>query len=311
MRLVSKAFVLLLAAGPIACANIPSSQDEPSPVVTVGCTNNLGGPNFVSLFDWELAVSTDDPIESGQAFIATLEGVAMVSESLLDLAQGPIPGGVSEVNLVDLNATVHEREGATGPDVVLEPDWAVPYQCFVGRAPCDPGNDLAGVPGVRGNTDCQPEGPGNPCGRFIRVPTSNDCTAGGTCSGLQKALQCDLHAFCITGGLRIPLKAVTQTYTADVEAEEVLFGWADESTGATIKQDDPNWGTWILPEADYKKGPGPVGLRLSFSGVLPVAFECAMGVDSTGPLGVDSAALLSSPTPSHALISLPIQKEVF
>ena len=78
MRLFVRAFVLVLTMGPVACANVPPAQEEPSSVVTVGCTNNLAGPLLVSLLDWELVVSTDEPIESGKAFIATLEGVASV-----------------------------------------------------------------------------------------------------------------------------------------------------------------------------------------------------------------------------------------
>jgi len=127
---------------------------------------------------------------------------------------------------------------------------------------------------------------------------------------LNKTVQCDLHHFCVTGDLRIPLQAATQRYTADVEGT-VLFGWAEEGTGAELDQTGgPNDGTWILPDAEYEEPTGPVGARMSLS-VLPMALECTMGVDCKDPvLGVDCAEPLSSPTPDEALISFPIQREV-
>jgi len=266
-------------------------------------------------------VSPDEPIVSGQPFTATLGGVAVFPEAYIDAGHELLDLGVQHGNLVELNATVQVRSGATGPDVTLTSDPAqYEYRCFIGRAACDPANDVLddppAAPGLRGNTDCEPVEDINPCGRFFSVPTSTECEPGGECDDLGKMHQCDLHDSCITGGYRVPLREASGQYTAEAEGH-VLFGWADEGTGAILKEDEPNKGTWILPilynENDplgheaYKKPAGPIGIRATFAG-FPVALECTMAVNCQD-FGPDCNGALPSPTPESELISLPVQME--
>jgi hypothetical protein len=290
----------------VGCAGIDAPTPDPnSKIISVACADNLT-PD-IGVLDWELRV-VPKLIRGGEPFTVTLDGFAEFSEVYLDAGQPVVPGGITEADLVGLKATIHVRSGALGADVTLIPE-EMPYQCFFGRTPCDPANDLPSVPGTRGNTDCQPEGGINPCGRFVPAPTSNDCAPGGVCAGLGKAgpgSQCELNGFCITGAVRFPLKEASGEYVANIDGE-VLFGWADQSTDATIQESGPNEGTWILPEAVYQEPIGPIGLRATVAG-FPVAIECAMGVHSKGPLGVDSLDFLSSPTPNSALLSFPIQE---
>jgi hypothetical protein len=298
--------LLGLVVGPlIGCAGVdPPSQDPNSRVISVACADNLT-PD-IGVLDWELRV-VPKPIRSGETFSVTLDGVAGFSEVYLDAAQPVLPGGVQEVNLVDISATVHVRTGALGADVILTNE-AVPYECNVSRAPCDPAHDSPSVPGARGNTDCQPENHLNPCGRFVRLPTSTDCAPEGLCAELGKTgpgSQCELNGFCITGDLQFPLEEASGQYVANMQGD-VLFGWADKGTGATIQESGPNQGTWILPGPVYEEPTGPIGVRVTVGGI-PVATECAMGVHSKGPLGVDSLDFLSSPTPDSALLSFPIE----
>jgi len=308
MRLLARTFVLLLAVGSlVACSELPPLLLPPGP--SLGCRNSINA--VVSIVDWELRVSPD-PIESGQPFTATLGGTALFTESFLDAGNDAVPGGVKEIDLVELKATVRVRSGATGEDVVLRPE-PIPSTCFVRGDPCDPdNNDLPSVPGLRGNTDCEPVSDANPCGRYVLLPTSTDCEPGGVCAARNKTgpnSQCEKNSFCITGDLQFRLQEDRGQYTADAEGH-VLFGWDDQSTDATLREGGPDDGTWILPPAVYDQPTGPNGFRVTVRG-LPVAFECTMGVDSQGPLGVDSLAPLSSRTPDSELISFPIQTELF
>jgi len=289
----------------VSCAGLDApNQDPNSKIISVACADNLTPDN--GALDWELRL-VPKPIRSGEPFSVTLDGVAGFSEVYLDAAQPVLPGGVEEVNLVDINVAVHVRSGALGADVILT-NKEIAYECNVSRTPCDPANDLPSVPGARGNIGCQPENDLNPCGRFVRLPTSSDCGPNGLCASLGKSgpgSQCELNGFCITGDLQVPLEEASGEYVADVGGN-VLFGWADESTDATIQESGPNQGTWILPEAVYEEPTGPIGVRVTVGGI-PVATECAMGVDSRGPLGVNSLDFLSSPTPDSALLSFPIE----
>jgi hypothetical protein len=297
--------------GPAAgCANVPPIElQEAGPVTTVACANNLTDDN--SILDWRLEVGGIEAAPAGEEFRTTLRGVAVFPEDFLDAAQPLIPGGVREVNLVDLSATVHVRSGATGPDVTLTVADTREYRCAQPPPmPCDPANDLPSLPGLRGNTDCQPEGSTNACGRFIDMPISTDCDPGTRCDELGKtgpSSQCELNGFCITGDLRIELAEDRGLYTADPEGF-VLFGWDDgESTGATIQEDGANEGTWILPTAIYEDATGPIGLRVAVARI-GIALECTMGVDSKDPeYGVGSLDFYSSPTPNRALIRIPIE----
>lgn len=312
MRLVARAFVLVLMTGPLGCAALGAGNGTggtggEAPGLTVACTNNRSTEIF--LVDWVLRVSPG-PIESGKPFTATLDGVAVFDEGLLDAAQTAFTGGVKESNLVDLMATVHVRSGATGDDVVLRPE-PIPYQCDFDRKACDLANDVIvsddpfDAPGLRANTDCEPISKANPCGRFVLLPISSDCRPGGICASLGKLDQC-ANGFCITAGLPIDLQQATGHYTAGVEGN-VLFGWDDESTGATVQEGGPNDGTWILPEADYFEPTGPNSFRATVLGV-EAALECTMGVNCKD-FGVGCQDILPSRTPDSELIAFPIQME--
>jgi len=268
----------------------PPEQNE---IITLGCKNNITAD--VSILPFALSV---DPtaISGGSEFEATLDGVAEFSEVFLDAAQGAVPGGVTRANLVDLQATVHVRSGAVGGDVTLGPE-PLPYVCALAPTPCDPANDVASVPGNRGNTDCVPTGFFNACGRFVSVPTTTD---EAECAALDKTGQWTSNGFCVTGGLPLPLDAASGTYLAEASGS-VLFGWDDASTGATLNSD----GTWALPGAVFTDPTGPNGIRVNASG-LSVALECTMGVDAGGPDGV-GVPDESSPTPDSLLISFDIQ----
>jgi hypothetical protein len=174
-----------MVAWSVGCAEFtpPDDPDGSSKIIPVACSARVVLPDGATLeaasrLSWELEVSPTR-IQSGEPFTATLDGVVVVDETVLDLAQTAVPGGVTEVNLVDLNATVHVRSGAAGDDVTLTTE-PIPYRCDEGRAACDPASDdLSGVPGRRSNTDCQPEETTNPCGRFVPMPTSSrPATAG-------------------------------------------------------------------------------------------------------------------------------------
>jgi hypothetical protein len=266
----------------------------------VACGNSI--TDVTSVLDWKLTVSPS-PIESGELFVAALDGVAVFNEFFLDEAQPLVPGGVQEANLVSLNATVHVRKGATGNDVTLEPE-PIPYVCDTGRTACDPANDVVDpdnpldAPGLRANTDCKPANYLNPCGRFIRLPISTECGPGGICADMGKTGQCADNDFCVTGDLRLDLERASGEYTAHSQGN-VLFGWADESTDATIQEGGHNPGTWSLPPVVYEDPTGPIGVRIGIGPVL-LALECTMGVGS-------GFSPFSRPTPDPALISFPIQ----
>ena len=270
-------------------------------VTTVACTNSVTAET--SILEWQLTVRAG-LIESGEPFTATLDGVVTPGvEEVLGGIQSAQPMDLTEMNLVDLNATVHVRSGASGADITLGPE-PLPYQCGLDHSvSCDPANDLPSIPGGRRNTDCQPEGDFNPCGRFIPAPISDDCTPSGTCAQLGKTGQCQLNGFC-TVDFQVPLGEALGQYTADSQGD-VLFGWDDQSTGATIRESGPNQGTWILPPAFHDDPVGPIGGRFIVGGIR-LHLECTMGVDSKGEYGVDSLDFLSSPTPDSLLISFPI-----
>ncbi|HSN70547.1 MAG TPA: hypothetical protein VLT59_03520 [Steroidobacteraceae bacterium] len=274
---------------------------DPAPemrALTLGCTNNL--TSQVSIIPFDLTV--DPPaIVSTVGITAALDGIATFTEGFLDAAQAAIPGGVTKVNLVDLQATVHLRAGGTGPDVPLTNE-AIAYTCAEDGAPCDPANDQASVPGSQPNTHCVPTGSFNPCGRFVAVPTSTDCTAGGVCDGLGKlGSQCNVNGFCVTGDLPLPLEATTGSYSVNASGQ-MRFGWDDASTGATLDVD----GTWALPAAVFTAPTGPNGLRVNAEG-LSVALECTMAVSSNDPVHGVGVAGKASPTPDELLVSFPIQ----
>lgn len=250
-------------------------DDGPSKSISIACRNSVN--DVTSVLTWELTVEPGT-IEGGETFFPTLNGVAVFHEEFLDDALDEL--AVDEINLVELNATVQVRSGATGDPVKLT-NREYSYECFLSpRESCDPRNDdpSCEVPGRCSNSDCQPESPQNPCGRFIRLPISNDCARDGLCAtlGERKMQHCDMWGFCAIGDLEIPLKKQSGgEYIADPEGK-VLFGWAE---GAPIDQ---------MPLATDP--PGPLSLRLGIDG-FPVAIECAMPLD----------------TPDGLLVSFPIQ----
>jgi hypothetical protein len=88
------------------------------------------------------------------------------------------------------------------------------------------------------------------------------------------------------------LQDVNTTFTTDASGA-VLFGWDDQSTGATLNPD----GTWSLPPAVFTNPTGQNGVKVIAAG-LSVSLECTMGVDSGGPYGpVPSVPNQASPEP--------------
>lgn len=269
--------------------------------VHVACGSNLT-ETFETL-PWELSVDPT-PIEAGGEFSASFTGVAVFSESFLDIAQSPIFGsGIREVNLQDFDATIIVHTGANGEDVVLTNQPVEPqcgYEDPPGtRASCDPANDLPGIPGARGNTDCQPQRDSNPCGRFIALPTSDDCEPQGTCWDVgreaaagacsisdfckpEAKIQCEANGFCVTGPLELPLTSAVQSFVAGNSQETVRFGW---------HQPFPFYET---PESVFVAPPGPIGLRFTI-GILGLAVDC-----------VASDSELIGPPELSDLISFPI-----
>jgi hypothetical protein len=255
--------MMSLLMGPVAgCANPDPPAELPpgSTVMTLACTNNLTPDT--SLFDWELAVGPT-LIEGGKPFAATLNGVAGFGEAFLDAGELVIEGGVREVNAVTLNATVQARLGATGAEEILGLDPILyPYRCDEGRQECNPDNDdvTTGDPGGRINSGCDPKNVLNPCGRFIGLPTSDDCDPGGICAERGKQEQCSANRFCITGDVRIQLEGGLGEYTADSEGV-VLFGWSADGN--------------IEEKPVYADPTGPLGLRFTF-GPIQFALECVL-----------------------------------
>lgn len=304
-------FSLLVAALAVGCAEVPSSA--PGPVVPVACVSNLSGSDGDAWsLPWELQVSPT-PIHSGQTFAASFDGTAVFPDWYLELGLQFFGGvAVTEGVLVDLKATVRVRRGAaqSGPPVVLVPDEdKYPYRCETGGRTCDPEHDLEGG----GNTDCDGDA-NNPCRRFVALPISGDCDPGGRCDDLGKTFQCHRVGWCVTeADFRIELQATGGAgndgvghYRADEEGE-VLFGFDD--TNVEKRDGGVNDGTWIIPVPAYEDPTGPVGIRATFLNV-PVAWECAMGIDCDDPIfGVGCSGQQSSRVPDEALISFQIQPE--
>jgi hypothetical protein len=279
----------------------PPDPDPQTKTITVGCRNNVTAD--VSMLPYDLTVDPG-PIAGGQSVSVSYDGVAQFAESFLDAAQGAVPGGVTKANLVDISATTQVRSGGTFPNVELvnEP---IPYECVLfdtgpgAQTPCSPANDVAVVPGSRGNTGCQPQGSFNACGRIVYVPISN---VEATCDGLgtAKAAQFDTNGFCVTGGLPLALEAQASTGTAAVSGQ-ILFGWYDSAT--VCPPNIPNQGTTTctLPAAVFTAATGPLGLRVNASG-LSVALECNQAAD-----GDPSDAENPVSQPNSALIPFDIQ----
>jgi len=266
--------------------------------ISLGCTNSI--TTNISILDWELTIDPGAPVSASQDFTADIDGVAFFDEGFLDAGLAAVPG-LKRVALVDVAATVMPRSGATGDPVVLGAE-PIPFACTFddpvgsGNFPsCDPANDTMNG----GNSDCVPPNfATNKCLQFVDLPTTDvesECQALGE----PKITQFADNGYCITGALPLPLDATSATFTADASGD-MLFGWDDQNTGATVKTD----GTYDLPAAVFTDPTTPNGLRVI--ALLQVALQCTMAVDSNGPDGV-GVADQASPTPDSALLSIPIQ----
>jgi hypothetical protein len=268
--------------------------------ITLGCTNNVTAN--VSILPWEL---TADPtaIVANSAFSVQYGGEAVFSETFLDAGLAAVPG-LKKAELIAAVATAHVRSGATGADVALNAE-PIPTTCSGGM-------NAGGA--CTTAADCPPGAPYVSCGQFVQIPTipgvplsAGGCTpvAGSVpncdcsaCNAIGKLAQCQANGYCIAqGGLSIPLQTPTGNYTADASGQ-VLIGWQDQGTGATIAAD----GTYNLPAASFPAPVAPNGIRV-IAAVLQVALQCTMAVDSgTTP----PAPVLSSPTPNSLLIAFDI-----
>ena len=282
-------------------AGVCEALTDPDPVsatLEMGCTNNVTAD--ISILPFELTV---DPsaIGGGQSVPVDLAGIAVFSETFLDAAQGAVPGGVQQADLVNLAATVQIRTGGTMANTKLT-NAPLATTCLITQTACNPANDGASVPGSQPNTDCVPTGTFNPCQALVSLPTSTDCAAAGLCDSLGKSAQCGTNGFCVTGGLPLPLAPVSTSFTAAASGI-VNFGYADQGTGATV---NPN-GTYALPAAVFTAPEALNEIKVNASG-LSVALICTMAVDSGGPDGTNPPVPdQSSPTPTADLISFPIQ----
>jgi hypothetical protein len=264
----------------------------------MGCTNNVTAD--ISILPFILDVNPDPIISGGGAVPTTFGGTAVFSEVFLDAAQGAVPGGVTQADLVNLVATVQIRTGGTLGSTIALTNAPLPTTCLIGGGACNPANDGASVPGSQPNTDCVPVGTFNPCQALVALPTSTDCAVGGLCESLGKAGQCATNGFCVTGGLPLPLAPQNGSFTPAASGI-VNFGFADQGTGATV---NPN-GTYALPAAVFTAPQTLNEIKVNASG-LSVALRCTMAVDSGGPNGVgipDQA----SPTPTSLLQTFNIQ----
>ena len=267
-------------------------------VITLGCTNNV--TIDVSILPFTLNV-TPDPVISGTVVPVVLGGIAVFSETFLDAAQGAVPGGVTQADLINLAATVQIRSGGTMASITLT-NPPLPTTCLISGAACDPINDQASVPGIQPNTDCVPTGTFNPCQALVTIPTSSDCTVGGVCDILGKlASECAVNGFCVTSGLPLPFVDQATTFTAAASGI-VNFGFDDTTTGATLNPD----GSYALPAAVFTDPPTPNEIKVNASG-LSVALRCTMAVDAGGPDGpVPPVPDQASPTPDARLLNFTI-----
>ncbi|HSN81769.1 MAG TPA: hypothetical protein VLS88_04275 [Polyangiales bacterium] len=294
------------------CQDTPFSTCEG--YIGVVCGNNI--TSDVSLLGYWL-ISDPEPIIANQPFDVFLAGVATFDESFLDAAQGAIAGGVTKALVVDVKATVQTRGGgATGPNVTLE--GSLPsHECLLDDTGpgvqqfCNPVNDLASIPGLRGNTDCVPTGGFNPCGRIVELPISSDCAPGGVCDTLGKASQCAANGFCVDSPLFLQLTSTYATFTAGDGVSPgqttALFGWYDTPADATqfvgTPPIDPD-GTYNVQQPVYTGVSGPIGFAVNAAG-LAIQLDCVQGV-YYGDLA-DGFPQDASPTPDALLRAFPVQ----
>jgi hypothetical protein len=92
----------------------------------------------------------------------------------------------------------------------------------------------------------------------------------------------------------------TTSFTAAASGT-VLFGFADQGTGATVLPS----GAYQLPAAVFTAPQTLNEIKVNASG-LSVALRCTMAVDAGGPNGV-GVPDQASPTPDSLLIDFAIQ----
>jgi hypothetical protein len=233
------------------CIDGNATPCSASQALNVGCATlfNESQPTFAS----PLTVQIDAPIVGGKTFSATFDGLAVVSEFVLDTLHDLSCLGVPRLSVNELFWTIQVRSGATGSDVFLQVDVSelVPgftEVCLFDGSPCQRATDCAGgfcgalgpeilvdLPVVSG----VPNSPGGcdttgDCFGFTGPPTSpsdcdcSPCAALDAAGSSQKLDQCIKAGFCQNGDLLLPLEAQTETFTAD-SSGEVLFGWADQN----------------------------------------------------------------------------------
>jgi len=83
---------------------------EPIKTITFGCANSFNGA--ISIIPGEL-VTEVGAITGGEEFAANLSGTLFFPEAFLDVAQGVVPGGVSQATLIEAQVIVQARQGAT------------------------------------------------------------------------------------------------------------------------------------------------------------------------------------------------------
>lgn len=300
--------------------------------IPVACDDNLGPePNRLNL---ELSVATATPVGglTPQDFTAAFDGVFVFPAWILRALHNASLGGITQVTVPDLAATVQVRSGASGPDVSLGTDASAitpgpvrfcnlpPTQVCTADAECIGG--ICEAPLLR-----------------IDLPTSSDCAPGGVCDLVGEgdsnpSSGCSRHGFCITGDLEVPLASARGTYTPGASGA-VLFGWADQNVpGLTVcpaatpecsQPFEPD-GAYDLPDATFADPASPFGARLTGEG-FGVPFQCAMaepgGVcagqtdvgclrhedcGSSGPCDYESVAGVSMPTPDPSLVYVGIEE---
>ena len=282
---------------PLTCEN----------VLSLGCTNNVTAD--ISILPFQLNVNPEPIVVTGgspTSVNAVFGGIAEFSEVFLDAAQGAVPGGVTQADLVNLAATVQIRTGGALDASITLTNPPLPTTCLIDGSSCDPANNLASVPGSQPNSGCIPQGTFNPCQALVSIPISSDCAPGGLCDSLGKlASQCDTNGFCVTGGLPLDLADQDGSFTPAASGI-VNFGYADQGTmpDGTNVPVNPD-GTYALPAAVFTAPPSLNEIKVNASG-LSVALVCTMAVDSGGPDGV-GVPDLSSVTPTGLLNTFSIQ----
>ena len=122
-------------------------------MISLGCAQPIVPAEVACCILWELTVAPQEPIVAGEGFKVDFRGRAIFDESTIGFVQPFVLGGFTSIEVVDLQATVHVREGATGADVALRPETPLPFT--------------------------------------LPVPVSDDCTPGGFCEQSGRVAECN------------------------------------------------------------------------------------------------------------------------